>query len=98
MTLVLAVVLFLALLAAWAMAWRNNPALAIGIGIGILVSWAAVGLLGELSVQAIPIWLPPLPFAVVAVTLIGFGVLAWFWGTRTDDSRSAPGSAGSRQR
>jgi hypothetical protein len=94
MTLGLAVVLFLALLAAWAMAWRNNPALAIGIGIGILVSWAGVGLLGDLSVQTIPLWLPPLPFAVVAVTLIGFGALAWFWGTRADESRSPPGSAG----
>jgi hypothetical protein len=28
----------------------------------------------------IPIWLPPLPFALVAITLFCFGALAWFWG------------------
>jgi hypothetical protein len=28
----------------------------------------------------IPIWLPPLPFAVVAVSLFCLGILAWFLG------------------
>jgi hypothetical protein len=28
----------------------------------------------------VPVWLPPLPFAVVALTLFGFGIRAWFSG------------------
>ena len=27
-----------------------------------------------------PIWLPPLPFAVIALTLLGLGIGAWFSG------------------
>jgi hypothetical protein len=26
----------------------------------------------------VPLWLPPLPFAVIALTLLGFGIWAWF--------------------
>jgi hypothetical protein len=29
--------------------------------------------------EEVPLWLPPLPFALVAVTLFVFGLLAWFW-------------------
>jgi hypothetical protein len=29
----------------------------------------------------IPVWLPPLPFAVIACTLFFFGGLAWWWGS-----------------
>jgi hypothetical protein len=29
--------------------------------------------------EEIPVWLPALPFALVAATLFGFGLLAWFW-------------------
>jgi hypothetical protein len=28
----------------------------------------------------VPIWLPPLPFAVIALTLLGLGIWAWFQG------------------
>jgi hypothetical protein len=26
----------------------------------------------------VPLWLPPLPFAVIALTLLSLGVWAWF--------------------
>jgi len=42
----------------------------------LLVAWLA----RPFELEHIPIWLPPLPFALVAVTLFVFGVLAWFWG------------------
>ena len=37
-----------------------------------------VGLVG--GMQRMPIWVPALPFALVAISLFGFGLLAWFWG------------------
>jgi hypothetical protein len=88
MMLVLATVLFLVLLAAWAAAWRSNPAMALGIGIGILMGWLAAGMAGRIHLDEIPIWLPPLPFAVVAATLIIFGVLVWLRADQPDDSPS----------
>jgi hypothetical protein len=30
--------------------------------------------------HSIPIWLPPLPFAVIALTLLSLGIWAWFSG------------------
>jgi hypothetical protein len=81
MSLILAMVLFVALLAIWVMAWRSQPVLACGIGIGILIAWAITAMFGDISFETIPLWLPPLPFAAVAVALIVFGALAWFRAT-----------------
>ena len=30
-------------------------------------------------IDHVPVWVPPLPFALIAITLFGFGLLAWFW-------------------
>ena len=27
-----------------------------------------------------PVWVPALPFALIALALFAFGLLAWFWG------------------
>jgi hypothetical protein len=83
MALLLSIIGLLAFLALWTLAWRNRPILAFGIFLGT----ASVCVLGILirppDIQHIPLWLPPLPFAVVAITLLYFGVLAWWWGRRS---------------
>lgn len=84
---------FLVLLAAWAVAWRNHPNLAFGIAIGIMIGWVLAALSGPVSLDHIPIWLPPLPFAVVAVTLITLGVIAWQLDD-DDEPASAPHGSG----
>jgi hypothetical protein len=32
------------------------------------------------DMRDVPLWLPPLPFAVVAISLLCFGIWAWFLG------------------
>jgi uncharacterized membrane protein (UPF0136 family) len=65
----------------WILAWQHRPQLAVGMAVG-----AVLVLLGAPVVRALggtdhmPIWGPALPFALVAITLFGFGLLAWFWG------------------
>jgi len=72
------VVLGLALV--WLRAWLRHSRFAQGIALG-----AVIAIAGEMLVAAvirlphIPLWLPPLPFAIIATTLFGFGVLAWIW-------------------
>jgi MFS superfamily sulfate permease-like transporter len=86
MKLVILIAIVLGLLLFWRRAWRTQPMLAYGITIGIMISWVFAVLIGRPSFDHVPLWLPPLPFAVVAVTLLIFGVLAWVW----DDGQ--PGS------
>jgi hypothetical protein len=77
---------FLILVVVWALAWRRQPSLAFGITLGIVIGWVLAALAGPVKLDHIPIWLPPLPFAVVAVTLIVLGIIAW----RLDDSGEPP--------
>lgn len=79
----------------WSFAWRNNLALALGILIGLPVAWLLSRFLEPYitGMEHIPLWLPPLPFAIVAVTLLVFGALIWFRGApplppRDDDEHS----------
>jgi hypothetical protein len=82
--LFLSIIAMLILFALWTLAWRRRPVLAFGIFLGA----ASVGVLAALvrpgALEHIPVWLPPLPFAVVAVTLLYFGVLAWLWGRKEE--------------
>jgi hypothetical protein len=82
MTLLSLIVGTLVLMALWGLAWKSSPMLAIGILIGGAAVWAVAVILQPSAIQHIPIWLPPLPFAVVAATLFYFGALAWLWGER----------------
>jgi hypothetical protein len=76
----LVTVVLLAGLLLWLRAWQHRSRFAIGLAIG-----AVLALLGGLFLRSgpgfdhIPVWAPALPFAVIAVTLFGFGILAWFW-------------------
>jgi hypothetical protein len=53
---------------------------AIGCAVGAVIA-AAVWTTSRavVSLEDIPLWLPPLPFALVAATLFCFGLLAWLW-------------------
>jgi hypothetical protein len=94
MKLGLVAVVVVALLALWRRAWRTQPMLAYGITIGILIVLVGAVVVGRPTFDHIPIWLPPLPFATVAVTLLIFGILAWVW----DDDRGTPPAKDERPR
>jgi hypothetical protein len=64
-------------------AWRRQPYLAAGMVLGLGVAIVVVSVV-RLDFHTIPIWLPPLPFAAVALTLFCFGVWAWRLGKRED--------------
>lgn len=79
MRLVIAIVIFAALLFMWRIAWRDRPILGLGMTIGVLLAGIIAAVVGQPDFEKIPLWLPPLPFATVAVTLLIFGILAWVW-------------------
>ena len=76
----LVTLLLIGLALLWVVAWRHQRRFAVGTVVGALVAMLAVWLVRPFELTHIPIWLPPLPFALVAVTLFVFGALAWFWG------------------
>jgi hypothetical protein len=55
--------------------------LVLGIVVGAGVVWAGFAIAPPITLKTLPVWLPALPFAVIALTLFLFGLLAWFWGT-----------------
>ena len=63
--------------------WRKRPFLGAGIFIGVAVASVVMAVLPAFDGGDVPIWLPALPFAVVAVTLFSFGILAWRWGDKS---------------
>jgi ABC-type dipeptide/oligopeptide/nickel transport system permease subunit len=80
MTAFLVTIVLLGLALLWLRAWMRHSKLALGIVIGAIVATAGGPLVRSLmSVEQVPLWLPPLPFALVATTLFGFGILAWIW-------------------
>ena len=76
--LITLLVLVLALL--WLRAWVRHSRLALGIVLGMLLTVTGYLLFTSLvHMTHMPLWLPALPFAIVALTLFGFGLLAWIW-------------------
>jgi hypothetical protein len=65
----------------WVLALRKWPAFGFGLAAGVALACVGQGLLPHVTLGTLPVWLPALPFALVALTLFGFGVLAWYWGT-----------------
>jgi hypothetical protein len=80
MLLLLAMTGLLVFLALWGLAWRRQPVLAFGIFLGVAVACAGVAIVPPTGMQHMPVWLPALPVALVALVLLGFGTLAWWWG------------------
>jgi hypothetical protein len=79
MTLWLVIAAVLALW--WGAMWKNYTKMAFGALIGLPIGWFAAGpahsyLIGEM--EDIPLWLPPLPFAIVASLLLVVGIVIWF--------------------
>lgn len=79
----------------WGALWRRNLLLSFGILIGLLLAWLASVLLRPYvtGMEEIPIWLPPLPLATIAVVLFVYGGLVWFRGNealpKKDDKQDA---------
>lgn len=66
----------------WASIWKRNLNLAFGVLIGVLVAWLLSYLIEPFvtDMASIPVWLPPLPLATVAVVLFIYGALIWIRG------------------
>jgi hypothetical protein len=69
-------------LLAWAGLWKRNLVLAFGVLFGVLLAWILSYFLKPfvINVKTIPVWLPPLPLATVALTLFVYGALVWIKG------------------
>jgi glucan phosphoethanolaminetransferase (alkaline phosphatase superfamily) len=80
MTMLFAMVGLLVFLALWGLAWRRQPVLAFGIFLGVAVACVGAAFVPTAGIQHIPAWLPALPVAIIATALLGFGILAWWWG------------------
>ena len=67
----------------WGALWKASPKGAFGVLIGFLVAWLLSWLLSRqltsyvTGMNEIPVWLPPLPFAIVVVALFYFGIKTW---------------------
>jgi len=63
----------------WGRLWRVLPAAGFGVLIGLPLAYVASLLITPYvtGMQAIPVWLPPLPLVIVAVTLFVFGIITW---------------------
>ena len=64
----------------WGALWRASPKAGFGALIGLPLAWIFSRLLTPYitGMNEIPLWLPPLPLAIIAVTLFVFGGLVWF--------------------
>jgi hypothetical protein len=74
------VMIFLVL---WGGLWKSSPKAAFGAALGfvlaLLISWIFSNqLTGYVThMNEIPVWLPPLPFALVVIVLFYFGIRTW---------------------
>ena len=75
----------------WGKLWRALPAAGFGVLIGLPLAWLASILLTPYvtGMKDIPVWLPPLPLAIVALTLFVFGVIVWFRADKLGPPRPA---------
>ena len=63
----------------WGMLWQSQPKLGFGVLLGLPLAWFFSRLIRPYltGMEEIPLWLPPLPLAIVAVTLLVSGALIW---------------------
>jgi ABC-type sulfate transport system permease component len=63
----------------WAGLWRSQPKAAFGVLLGLPVAWILSRFITPYvtGMEEIPVWLPPLPLAIVALLLFYFGIRTW---------------------
>ena len=73
----------------WAGVFKSNLILASGILVGVLLAWVLTYPLKPYvtGMEEIPLWLPPLPMATVAIVLLVYGIIVWI---RGNDALPAP--------
>ena len=71
MATVLQIAGLLLFLVLWGVAWRRQPNLAFGIFLGVAIAAVLAAVVRPFDMHSVPVWLPPLPFAIVAVSQIG---------------------------
>ena len=66
----------------WGALWKRNLSLAGGVLVGVLLAWVLSYFLKPYvtGMETIPIWLPPLPLATIAIALFVYGAIVWFRG------------------
>ena len=66
----------------WAVLWKRHMGLAFGVLVGVLLAWLLSYLLAPIvtGMETIPLWLPPLPLATIAVLLFVYGAVIWVRG------------------
>jgi ABC-type sulfate transport system permease component len=80
----------------WAALWKTNPRAAFGAVIGfvlaLIVAWVFSSQLTNYvtHMNEIPVWVPPLPFALVVVTLFYFGIRTWLNADNLPPPRARP--------
>ena len=87
----LIVIAILALL--WAGLWRINTLLGFGILLGLPIAWLLSRPLAPYltgGMEHVPLWLPPLPFALVALALLVLGALSWFRASSASEPPQQP--------
>jgi len=67
----------------WGAIWKKNLVLGFGVLIGVLIAWILSYSLEPYvtGMKEIPVWLPPLPLATIALVLFIYGALVWIRGT-----------------
>jgi hypothetical protein len=63
----------------WGALWKRNLILGTGVLFGVLLAWLLSYIVKPIvtGVETIPIWLPPLPLATVALLLFIYGGVTW---------------------
>lgn len=64
----------------WSRVWRSQPKAAFGALLGLPIAWVLSRLIKPYvtGMNEIPVWLAPLPLAIIATTLFVFGAIIWF--------------------
>ena len=79
----------------WIRSWQRGSQLATGAIIGVVLALGAVFLFRAIgAADSMPVWLPALPFALIATVLFAFGLLAWRWGDEQPDRIPESGRPG----
>jgi hypothetical protein len=65
----------------WIRALLRGSRLAIGLAVGVVLALLAAPVARSVAtLDHLPVWVPALPFAAIAISLFVFGLLAWYWG------------------